>query len=89
MTAVANIRGTNITEIGNSGASSRPAFLEPEIEEAAADGGQMFGGDAANCAEMRACNALFANHAADFEETFGRPLQLSEVFSAVIFSIGC
>jgi RHS repeat-associated protein len=79
MTAVANIRGTNITEIGYSGASSRPAFLEPEIEEAAADGGQMFGGDAANCAEMRACNALFANHAADFEEEFGRALQLSDI----------
>ncbi|WP_159425051.1 hypothetical protein [Streptomyces sp. TLI_053] len=79
MTSVANIRGTNITEIGYSGPSSRPAFLEHEIEEAAADGGQMFGGDAANCAEMRACNALFANHAADFEETFGRPLQLSDI----------
>ncbi|WP_051967636.1 polymorphic toxin-type HINT domain-containing protein [Kitasatospora mediocidica] len=79
MTAVARIKDTNITEIGYSGPSSRPAFLEPEIEDAAADGGQMFGGDAANCAEMRACNALFANHAADFEETFGRPLQLSDI----------
>jgi hypothetical protein len=66
-------------EPGYSGASSRPAYLEPEIQEAAADGGQMFEGDAANCAEMRACNALFANHAADFEDTFGRPLEFSDI----------
>ena len=79
MTSVARIKGTDIGEIGYSGASSRPAFLEPEIEEAAQDGGQMFEGDAANCAEMRACNALFAEHAADFEEETGRPLDFSDI----------
>jgi hypothetical protein len=35
--------------------------------------------DAANCAEMRACNALFANHAADFLEETGRPLEFSDI----------
>jgi hypothetical protein len=79
MTSVARIKGTDIGEVGYSGASSRPAFLEPEIEEAAQDGGQMFEGDAANCAEMRACNALFAEHAADFEEEMGRPLDFSDI----------
>ncbi|HUN33682.1 MAG TPA: LamG-like jellyroll fold domain-containing protein [Trebonia sp.] len=79
MTSVARIKGTDTGEIGYSGASSRPSYLEPEIEEAAQDGGQMFGGDAANCAEMRACNALFANHAADFEEETGRPLEFSDI----------
>jgi hypothetical protein len=79
MTSVAGIKETDTAEIGYSGASSRPSYLEPEIEEAAQDGGQMFGGDAANCAEMRACNALFANHAADFEEEMGRPLDFSDI----------
>ncbi|MFE4359950.1 polymorphic toxin-type HINT domain-containing protein [Kitasatospora sp. NPDC056800] len=79
MTSVARIKNTDMMEPGYSGASSRPAYLEPEIQKAAADGGQMFEGDAANCAEMRACNALFANHAADFEGMFGRPLQFSDI----------
>ncbi|MEU9974402.1 ricin-type beta-trefoil lectin domain protein [Streptomyces sp. NPDC051014] len=79
MTAVARIKGTQLGEVGYSGASSRPSYLEPEIEEATGDGGQMFGGDAANCAEMRACNAVFAAHAADFEEEFGRELQISDI----------
>jgi hypothetical protein len=52
MTSEARIKGTDIGEVGYSGASSRPAFLEPGIEEAAQDGGQTFEGDAANCAEM-------------------------------------
>jgi hypothetical protein len=79
MTSVARIKGTETAETGYSGASSRPLYLEPEIGEAAQDGGQMFGGDAANCAEMRACNALFANDSADFEEEMGRPLDFSDI----------
>ena len=79
MTSVARIKNTEMGEVGYSGPSSRPAYLEPDIEEAAADGGQMFEGDAANCAEMRACNALFASHAADFEDEFGRELQISDI----------
>lgn len=46
-------------EPGYSGPSSRPMYLEPEIREAVKDGGQMFQGDAANCAEMRACATGF------------------------------
>ncbi|WP_228447325.1 polymorphic toxin-type HINT domain-containing protein [Streptomyces paludis] len=79
MASVARIKGTDMTEVGYSGASSRPAYLEPEIQKAAGDGGQMFGGDAANCAEIRACNALFANRAADFEDMFGRSLEFSDI----------
>jgi hypothetical protein len=79
MTSVARIKGTDTGEIGYSGASSRPSYLEPEIADAARDGGQMFEGDAANCAEMRACNALFANHAADFEAQMGRSLKFSDI----------
>ncbi|WAL67694.1 hypothetical protein ORV05_07905 [Amycolatopsis cynarae] len=79
MTSVARIKGMDMMEVGYSGHSSKPAYLEPEIQEAAQDGGQMFEGDAANCAEMRACNALFANHAAEFEHQIGRPLELGDI----------
>lgn len=72
MTSAARFRGTNMTEVGYSGPSSRPAYLEPEISENIQHGGQMYQGDATNCAEIRACNSLIANHGSEFEEITGR-----------------
>ncbi|MGN9813525.1 LamG-like jellyroll fold domain-containing protein [Micromonospora sp. BQ11] len=79
MTAAARFRGTDLTEVGYSGPSSRPNYLEPEIENELQFGGQTFAGDAANCAEVRACNLLIANHGAAFEDLVGRPLSLADI----------
>ncbi len=79
MTSVARFKGTNMHEAGYSGQSSRPDFMEPELEEALPDGGQMFEGDPANCAEIRACNFLVQNHGGAFEDQVGRPLKLSDI----------
>ena len=79
MTAAARFRGTDMTEVGYSGPSSRPGYLEPEIQDQLGHGGQTFAGDAANCAEIRACNALIGNHGAAFEESVGRPLTLADI----------
>ncbi|MEV4349465.1 RHS repeat-associated core domain-containing protein [Actinoplanes sp. NPDC049596] len=79
MTAAARFRGTNLTETGYSGPSSRPGYLEQEIQDELEHGGQTFAGDAANCAEVRACNNLIASHGAAFEESVGRPLTLADI----------
>ncbi len=79
MTAASRFRGTDMVETGYSGPSSKPVYLEPEIEAELEHGGQTFAGDAANCAEVRACNALIANHGADFEKLMERPLKLSDI----------
>ncbi|WP_205795757.1 RHS repeat-associated core domain-containing protein [Micromonospora sp. CMU55-4] len=79
MTAAARFRGTDMVSIGHSGHSSRPAYFEPEIDSALADGGQIAGRGADNCAEIRACNALIAEHGAAFEARAGRSLRLSDI----------
>nr|MDT0657877.1 RHS repeat-associated core domain-containing protein [Micromonospora sp. DSM 115978] len=79
MTAAAQFRGTNMIETGYSGPSSRPQYLEAEVFDALKHGGQMFAGDAANCAEVRACSLLIANHGAAFEARVGRPLTLADI----------
>ncbi|MGW9068968.1 polymorphic toxin-type HINT domain-containing protein [Streptomyces yangpuensis] len=79
MSAAARFRGTKLIATGHSGHSSRPAFYEPEIDSALADGGQIAGRGADNCAEIRACNALIAIHGADFEAAVKRPLQLTDI----------
>ncbi|MBH0245354.1 hypothetical protein I3W98_24695 [Streptomyces cavourensis] len=79
MSAAARFRGTDMVSTGHSGHSSRPAYFEPEIDSALADGGQIAGRGADNCAEIRACNALIAEHGADFEDQVGRSLRLSDI----------
>ncbi|GAB3720892.1 polymorphic toxin-type HINT domain-containing protein [Amycolatopsis oliviviridis] len=79
MSAAARFRGTDMVSTGHSGHSSRPAYFEPEIDSVLADGGQIAGRGADNCAEIRACNALIAEHGADFEEQVGRSLRLSDI----------
>ncbi|MER6666711.1 YwqJ-related putative deaminase [Amycolatopsis japonica] len=39
----------------------------------------MAGRGADSCAEIRACNALIAEHGADFEDQVGRSLRLSDI----------
>ncbi|WP_394329348.1 RHS repeat-associated core domain-containing protein [Nocardiopsis sp. CNR-923] len=79
MSAAARFRGTDMVSTGHSGHSSRPAYFESEIDSALADGGQIAGRGADNCAEIRACNALISEHGADFEDQVGRSLQLSDI----------
>ncbi|MEV4603499.1 polymorphic toxin-type HINT domain-containing protein [Amycolatopsis sp. NPDC049253] len=79
MSAAARFKGTDMVSTGHSGHSSRPAYFEPEIDSALADGGQVTGRGADNCAEIRACNALIAEHGADFEDQVGRSLRLSDI----------
>ncbi|QYN18942.1 hypothetical protein K1T34_40650 [Amycolatopsis sp. DSM 110486] len=79
MSAAARFKGTDMVSTGHSGHSSRPAYFEPEIDSALADGGQIAGRGAGNCAEIRACNALIAEHGADFEDQVGRSLRLSDI----------
>ncbi|MGX9889028.1 polymorphic toxin-type HINT domain-containing protein [Streptomyces sp. NPDC002276] len=79
MSAAARFRGTDMVSTGHSGHSSSPAYFEPEIDSALADGGQIAGRGADNCAEIRACNTLIAEHGADFEDQVGRSLRLSDI----------
>jgi hypothetical protein len=79
MTAAARFKGTGMIEVGYSGPSSRPGFIEPELQDALEDGGQMFSGNASNCAEIRACNLLIQNHAAEFEELNGRGFTFADI----------
>ncbi|MDT0321783.1 DUF6531 domain-containing protein [Streptomyces millisiae] len=62
--AVARIRGTDMVATGFSGPAGRPSYMEQELADALRNGGQM-DWDAANCAEIRAVNALIGEFGAD------------------------
>ncbi|MEU3603562.1 polymorphic toxin-type HINT domain-containing protein [Streptomyces sp. NPDC006798] len=79
MSAAARFRDTGMVSTGYSGHRNGPSYFEPEIDEALGDGGQIAGRGADNCAEIRACNNLIAEHGAEFEEQVGRSLQLSDI----------
>ena len=60
MTAAARIKGDpDSVEIGYSGANGRVA-IDEQID--LSRGGQTYAGDAANCAEVRACSLVLRNN---------------------------